>query len=201
MIRKISPVLMLALVLNACTPATPTAPPADGWTLDNAASRLAFVSTKNDQVSETHRFGAFEATVSPQGEAKLSITLASAETGIPIRDERLRALLFDVEHYGTATITTQVDAAAAAALPIGSFQVTTSDATLDLHGVSAALPVELRVTRIAAKRWLVTSEKPVIVNAGQFHLGEGIEALRAAANLQSIANGVPVTFALVFNAP
>ncbi|MED5420009.1 MAG: YceI family protein, partial [Pseudomonadota bacterium] len=41
--------------------------------------------------------------------------------------------------------------------------------------------------------------RPVIVNAWEFALGEGVEALRAIAGLDSISLAVPVSFVLAFD--
>jgi hypothetical protein len=45
---------------------------------------------------------------------------------------------------------------------------------------------------------MVSSRKPVIVNAASVDLADGIEALREVANLPSISKAVPVSFVLTF---
>ena len=57
---------------------------------------------------------------------------------------------------------------------------------------------ELLVTRIAADRILVTTLKPLVVNAGALDLADEVEALREIAGLPSISKAVPVTFVLQF---
>jgi hypothetical protein len=51
---------------------------------------------------------------------------------------------------------------------------------------------------LTADRLLVSSVRPVIVNAGPLGLDEGVERLREAAGLPSISPAVPVTFQLTF---
>lgn len=181
-------------------PALPTVPPGSGWVLDAAESSLGFVSVKNDKVAESHRFTDFSAEANLQGQVRLTVRLASVQTGVDLRDERLRTLLFEVGRYATATLSASIDARAVAVLAVGADLRTRTEATLDLHGHTAALPLGLRVTRLDAGRWLVTSETPAIVDATRHDLAAGIEALRAAVNLNAIASGVPVNFALVFRA-
>jgi len=168
------------------------------WVLDTSQSRVSFISTKNDRITEVHRFNSISGGVSKEGDTILTIELASAETGIPIRNERLGSLFFQVEQYPQATARLKVNLAAAKALKPGQHSIVNPTISLDLHGVIATLPAELRVTRLDKKDWLVTTESPVIVNVSQFNLDSGLEALRDIAKLQAIAAGVPVTLALTF---
>ena len=64
------------------------------WTLDNAGSRLSFVSIKATNVAEVHTFDALSGSVGGDGHARVVIQLASVNTLIPIRDERMREMLF-----------------------------------------------------------------------------------------------------------
>ncbi len=168
------------------------------WVLDPSQSRVNFISTKNDRITEVHRFNSLSGSVSKSGDAILTIGLASAETGIPIRNERLGSLFFQVGQYPQATARLKVDVAAAKALKPGQHAIVNPAISLDLHGVTATLPAELRLTRLDKQDWLVTSESPLIVNVSQFNLDAGLEALRDIAKLQAIAAGVPVTLALTF---
>lgn len=190
--------LLLAGLLAFTLPVAAADGPA--WRLDAGASSLHFVSIKNDVLAEVHAFTAYAGRVSPKGVVRVEVSLASAETGIPVRDERLQTLLFDTPTFATATVTMTIDAQAAAALEVGEAETIASAATIDLHGQSATVPVRVRVTRIAAGRWLASSEQPVLIGAAAFGLAPGIEALREIAGLKNIAQAVPVTFAFVFEA-
>lgn len=171
-----------------------------GWTLATADSRLAFVSIKNDAVGEVHRFPALAGKVDAGGKLALEITLDAVETGIPIRNERLRTMMFDTAAHPTAKVSAQVDAAAVRALPVGASLNVSTPVTLDLHGLSGELPGELRITHVSARQWRVSTEAPLIVNAASFGLGDGVEALRNVAKLQAISAAVPVTASLLFDA-
>ena len=79
------------------------------WYLDGESSRLSFVSTKNANVSEVQRFLVLHGKVDPDGKAEVEVELDSINSGIPLRDERMRKDLFQIEQFPEATITTQID--------------------------------------------------------------------------------------------
>ncbi len=169
-----------------------------GWSLDPAASSLSFVSIKNNTVAEVHHFTQFSGEVSDSGEATLTINLDSVETGIPIRNERMRKLLFDTAKFAQAEVGLQVDMKSLAKLKPGEDLMLQSPISLNLHGLSAELPSDLQVTRLSAHRYRVVTAAPVIVSAGDFALSDGIEALREIAGLKAIGTGVPVSVSLTF---
>ena len=70
---------------------------------------------------------------------------------------------------------------------------------VSLHGESRPIPMSVVVARTGDNSLLVTSEKPVVVNAPEFKLAEGVEALREVAGLPSISLAVPVSFVLSFS--
>lgn len=207
--RCLRPALLSApLLFAACAPqpsadetassATATPQISGDWRLVEDASQLSFVSIKNNAVTEVHRFHSLSGSVSEQGDASLSVDLNSVDTGIEIRDQRLRELLFETTLHPQAEVSLKLDPAQISTLEPGQFKVLDSKATLALHGLSMTVPASLRVSRLDARHWLVTSEQPVIVNAAQFNLLEGLEKLREVAGLKAIGAGSPVTFSLLF---
>ena len=121
------------------------------------------------------------------------------DTGIELRDERMREMLFDTARYATAEVTAEVDVDAIRDLSAGQSIDLTIEGRVDLHGQSQPLTMEVVVTRSGEYRLLVVSKKPVIINAPQFALSEGVEALREIAGLPSISLAVPVSFVLAFD--
>lgn len=205
--------LFLAGLLMACSPSpqpasaeTPAATSpaaaaavAEGeWRLEAAESRLSFVSIKNNAVTEVHRFRELSGRVDADGNGTLQIVLDSVDTGIEIRDQRMREMLFDTAQFALATARLSVDTEALKTLQPGDHQRLTTEVVLDLHGLSNRIPAELRVTRLDDTAWLVTSEQPLVVDATRFGLINGIDALRKVAGLQAIGSGIPVTVSLVF---
>ena len=168
------------------------------WTLDNANSQLAFVSTKAMDVAEVHTFSELSGSVGADGHARVVIQLASVDTLIPIRDERMREILFQTELFPTATVDTRLDIARLQNMAVSTSEVLTAEILLNIGEQQVPLTTELLVTRIAGDRILVATLKPVIVNAGAVALADGVEALREIAGLPSISKAVPVTFLLQF---
>lgn len=171
------------------------------WTLDNDASDLNFISIKASDIAEVHTFDQLEGTVEPDGSATVIVKLASVDTLIPVRDERMREMLFEVKVFPVATITTKVDPDVIAKLAPGDTAVVTAEVLVELHGEAAPLVMDLRVTRLTDSRIAVASVKPIVVNAGMFNLVDGVERLREVAGLPNISKAVPVTFYLTFDAP
>ncbi len=168
------------------------------WTLDDDASRVSFVSVKKTHVAEVHRFETLHGGIGPQGRATLAIDLASVDTGIPIRDERMGEMLFQTGLFPRATFTTRVDPRALRALGAGQSRAMTVEGRLDLHGAVQPVTAEVVVTRLTRGRIQVSTLEPVLVDAGAHDLVQGVERLREVAGLPSISHTVPVTFTLTF---
>lgn len=168
------------------------------WTLDNSTSQLAFVSTKATDVAEVHTFSELSGSVGADGHARVVIQLASVNTMIPIRDERMREMLFQTELFPTATVDTRLDIARLQNMAVSTSEVLTTEILLNIGEQQLPLTTELLVTRVAGDRVLVATLKPVIVNAGAVALADGVEALREVAGLPNISKAVPVSFVLQF---
>ena len=188
-----------ALALAACSSGPAEEPPLDGyWTVQGDASRLSFVTVKGGQVAEAHTFSDLSGTVTEDGEAEVSIGLASVQTNVDIRNERMQEFLFETATYPTATVTATIDPALFTALKTGETTVQPLTATLDLHGVQGEITGDVAVTRIAVDKVQVETVTPIIVDAASFGLDTGVEKLGELAGLDSITGQVPVSFSLVF---
>jgi len=168
------------------------------WTLDGDQSALSFVSTKAINIAEVHRFGTLSGGVDNDGNVAISIDLSSVDTNIELRDDRMREMLFDTAEYGSADISAKIDAKALDALEPSQSTDMAVEAMLSLHGTERPLTMEVVVARTGDRSLLVTTKKPVIINAAEFALGDGVEALREIAGLPSISLAVPVSFVLAF---
>lgn len=189
----------LSLALAACSAEPVQEPPLAGeWTLDSSTSRLSFVTIKAGEIAEAHRFDDLSGAVSADGTAGLMINLASVNTAVDIRDERMRDMLFEVARFAEANAAVQLDAATFEAMQTGETLVQPVTATLDLHGITGEVATEVAVTRISPDRVQVQTVAPVIVDARTFGLAEGVEQLREVAGLPSITPQVPVTFSLTY---
>lgn len=170
------------------------------WQIDNAQSQLSFVSTKKVNVAEVHHFGMLTGGLSEAGEFDLAIDLESVNTGIDIRDSRMREFLFDVVDFPEANLVARVAPDFVNSLKVGESKASTVDGELSLHGQHQPLSFEVLVTKISETELLVNSAKPLILNVSDFELVQGVEKLRELAGLPSISHAVPVSFYLTLNA-
>lgn len=165
--------------------------------LDPQQSTVQFMSVKNGAVAELHHFGVLTGSVADDGLARVVIELDSVESLIPIRNERMRKMLFDTQNFPLATITAVVPPAL---MTLESGSTTTSELQLhvNLHGVEMPLTALVLVTALDGGALQVVLREPLVVKAADFNLAEGIEALRDIAGLKSITAAVPVTATLIF---
>lgn len=171
-----------------------------GWTLNTTYSYLNFATTKNTHNLEVHNFSGISGDISSTGMATLTIDLNTVNTGVALRDQRMRDLLFETATNPTATVTVTVPATLISGLAIGQVSQTDVTASLNLHGVTANISTRVSVQKLTASRLVVQSLPPVLVKAETYNLASGVEALRAAVGIASINASVPVDFALVYDA-
>ena len=170
------------------------------WQLDGESSRLTFVTTKVTNVAEVNRFRSLRGSVGDDGKVQLQVPLETVDSGIPLRDERLRKQLFEVEKFASAQIGAQLDIAPLLTLAAGAQMELRLPLTVTLHGQSQSYSSELLVTRLDDRRFQVVTLAPLLLNAEDFGLAAGIEALRQLAGLKTISLAVPVSAVLIFTA-
>jgi hypothetical protein len=167
-----------------------------GWAIDPEGSYVGFASVKNDLIAENHSFTLITGTIEDSGDANIVIALASVETLIPIRNERMQAILFEVAQYPDVTVTANLDLDEFTSLGLGESKTDTILLGVNLHGTDLSKNVLVKVTRSSDNSYEVTSLGPIVIHASQFALSDGLESLRKVAGLQSIDLMVPVTFDL-----
>ena len=167
------------------------------WSLDNDSSSLSFVTVKAEHVAEVHTFDSLSGTIGDTGDVEISIELASVNTMISIRDERMQEMLFETSLFPNATINGSINLDALTAMEAGRSVARQIDFELSLHGQSVALAADVQITR-TGEGVIVSTLKPLIVMADSFALTAGVEKLREVAGLPSISRAVPVSFTVVF---
>ncbi|HDY84979.1 MAG TPA: YceI family protein [Methylophaga sp.] len=166
------------------------------WVIDSSDSQLNFISIKKTNIAEVHSFKQLQGSYDAQGQFVLDIDLASVDTNVAIRDDRMKKELFDVSKYSTAILTASIDTDLVDAIAEGASTHLTIDAKLNLHGVTKPLTLDVIVTRLVGAKLSVVSAKPVIINADDFELASGVNKLMELASLPSISHVVPVSFYL-----
>ena len=194
-----APFLAGALLLAACGP-TPDNGPAlteSGWTIDSSASTVNYASIKAGDTVEMNSFENLTGSVAADGTANVEIDLASVSTGIDIRDERMRDIFFVVADNPTAKVTAQIDPAQFEALGVGDSTRVALEGTLSIKGVTAPFEADVKVTRTGPDSVIAESD-PILIDAADLELTDGLETLRGIAGLPSISSTVPVSFVLAF---
>ncbi len=161
------------------------------WQLIPADSQFSFVTTKNKTFTEEHSIQFSSGYINNARELKIELDLSSVDTQIPIRDQRLKEILFQTEKFPIATITTLLDQR----LPLSEpFDI---EFQLDLHGFPKTMSASVYIQTFEGAL-VVTNYEPVLVNGRDFALDGAINQLTKIAGLQSIDYSVLVDFKLVF---
>jgi polyisoprenoid-binding protein YceI len=174
------------------------------WAIDPAQSSLTFVTTKAGQpgvmgIIETQTFKRFSGGLDKSGRISLVIDLASVDTGVEIRDERLRTMLWNVKATPQALFTAQLPANMTTVSSSAAMQSIDLAGQLQMAGQTKPVTSSLRVSKTAQGQLLVTTRQPILINSNDFGLKAGVEALREIMGLGFLAASAPVTFTLTLN--
>ncbi|MER9345445.1 OmpA family protein [Mesorhizobium sp. M0239] len=173
---------------------------APNWTLDPTASVITYQSVKKNTIVETNKIRNITGTLSSAGDAKVTFDLNSVDTGVDLRNVRMRFLFFETFKYPTAELTANVDPAAFADLATKRRVKSTLPFRLNLHGVDKDLEASIVVTMISDDMVSVASEAPVAVHVEDFGLLPNVDKLQQAANVTNIVPTASVSFDFVFTA-
>ncbi len=191
----------LALIA-LCMAAPPAAADADflnqRWYLNPEASYLTVQSVKKNTILETHRFTNFAGSIAPDGKAEIKIDLASIETGVDIRNVRMRFLLFQTYNFPAARITAEIPPDEMRQLETKKRIVYPLTFTLDLHGMTKSFTADAIISRSYDNAVSVTTTAPVIVNAADFGMSEGVVKLAEAVGNIAITPAAFVSFNILF---
>lgn len=190
----------MKLLLNMITIAmVTTAAPAlaESWVLDNDESSLAYGSIKKNAVGEVNVFETLSGTVSEDGVARIDIDLASVETNIDIRNERMMEHVF--RNAGKATLEARFDMDEISRLAVGDSAIIDSEAVLSLVGAEIEFDAEMFVARLSETRVLVSTNGMVFLGVEEAGITAGIDKLMELASLPSITRTVPVTARFMFD--
>lgn len=172
------------------------------WTVDNEASDFHFVTTKagapgTTTITEVQRFKDIAGSVTDDGGITFSVQTDSVETSVPLRNNRLRDILFQSAHFPVATFSGQITPANIKKLKTGDMTDIDVPGTLALVGISKPVTAKLRVVRMTGNRLLASTREPLVVNANDYGLQAGVDALRSVMGLNVLSPSAPVDFSVV----
>ncbi|MHA1543627.1 MAG: YceI family protein [Alphaproteobacteria bacterium] len=168
------------------------------WVLNSGESFFHFSSTKNGDIIEEHAITNLVGEVEFTGKVIVRLDLNSLDTGIDIRDERMKEFLFEVDKYPVARIEADYNLSVFGEIEPGSVEVVPMNFTVFLHGVEKEYQLALQFDRQAWDRVVITPAEDFIVEAADFQLEEGLLKLRDLAGLDDISTKVPMNFTFVF---
>ena len=190
--------LLLTIVLPLVALSVNKAEAAD-WSLDNAQSRISFITIKEGEIAELHTFQKFSGSVDKAGIANVAIDLNSVETNIDIRNERMREFLFETVVSPSVQLSSNLDIKSLKKLKLGERTLLEEQAfKIGLHGIETEIYSDIFVTRVSPRKVLVETAAPILIHADDFNFGAGLLKLRELAGLDSITPIVPVTASLLF---
>jgi outer membrane protein OmpA-like peptidoglycan-associated protein len=173
-------------------------PFAGGWTLQPGASKLNFQTIKSQTIVESSKFATLRGAISPDGVATVTISLDSVDTGIDLRNVRMRFLFFETFKFPEAVVTMRLNPADLRDL-VTARRITLPAAKYDLslHGVTRQMSGDIVVTMLSDTLVSVASSAPISVAAADFGLSDGVKKLEDANQVPIIPSG-SVTFDFLF---
>ncbi len=176
------------------------------WQINLPASSLTFNTTKAGAagvggVTETMRFKAFKGGVDAQGRIQLDIDLTSIDSGIDIRNERLQTMFWNVAAHPSVNFSAQIKPEDVQKINASKESLALwVEGQLTMAGQTKPVKVYLQITPMNGKL-MVSTRQAIIINANDFGLNAGVEALRAIMGLNFLSSSAPVVFALELTKP
>jgi len=169
---------------------------ASGLKLDADQSSIHFVSIKARHIAETHSFTSFSGSVSEEG-ATVKVALTSLDTGIPIRDKRMRKELLGDDAAMTAVA--KVGVIDILEHPLNG-EAREHEVTVEFQafGKTFSKKATVRVLDQGDNGLRVYSVSPVMLSTEQMGIASTVDKLRRIAGLNDISQAVPLSFDLVF---
>ena len=172
----------VALVL-AASGATANQSLEGGWTVEPDSATVTFLSIKQHDVMELSSFSGIHGQIDAAGVATVTIDLESVDTGIELRDVRMRAFLLETDTFPVANITATITDEMLADLSDTGSKEIILPFNLDLHGMVVSREVSVVVTLHGERRVSIISNEPIFLHLADFDLLRGIAALEEAAGV------------------
>lgn len=192
-IRKQFALFTLLLLMTGFNSAFATT----AYRVDSNNSIVNFSTIKKQYVVEPAVFNDVQGTISASGNVKISISLNSVDTKVPIRNSRLKSLFFNVTKFPKAIVTAKINIKKIKS--VSDYRKMQIPATLAFYGKRKSMLLNILLAKTKKGRLLITSMSPIIVNADDFGIpSKNLSQLTKLMGGISISNKVPVDFVLTF---
>jgi outer membrane protein OmpA-like peptidoglycan-associated protein/polyisoprenoid-binding protein YceI len=168
------------------------------WVLNANQSNVYLQTEKLESVVEKHRFTSIEGNVSRDGDATIKIDLNTLDTGIDLRNVRMRFLLFETYKFPTAEITAKLDKSKLTEIATRTRINYTMMARVNLHGIVKDIAIPVEIARLNDTTVTVSTIKPVVVRAETFDFLKGLAKLADAMGGIRIVPEASISFDLTF---
>ena len=167
------------------------------WTLSGDESKVAYGSIKKSKIGEVNHFTELKGNVAPDGTVMVSIDLASVETWIDIRNERMVKFVFD-DAKVAATLKTKINPEEINKLKPGGTTTVSVKGTLSFKGKDIKIEADMFVAKLTEKKIMVTTDEMIMLSMEDAGIDDSITKLMELAKLPSITRTAPVTLRFVF---
>ena len=173
------------------------------WRLKPEQSSLNYLSSKLipgslTTIFEKNKFEKFSGRISNNNEAHLIIDMASVNTGIEIRNQRIMEHVFLTKQYPQAELSLKLPNLENMA-PVSDHKI---NAILSMRGKQQNISTIVRISQLTdlsgKKQLLVQNITPVLIKSEDYQMQEGFEKLREIAKLFKIPTTIPVNFSFLF---
>jgi outer membrane protein OmpA-like peptidoglycan-associated protein/polyisoprenoid-binding protein YceI len=168
------------------------------WVLNGPQSNVYMQTEKLENTIEKHRFTSVEGNVTRDGDVTIKIDLNTLDTGIDLRNVRMRFVLFETFKFPYAIITAKIDKSKLTELATRSRINYQLQARVNLHGIVKDFQIPVEVAKVNDTTVTVSTIKPVDVAGDTFDFMRGIGKLSDAMGGIRIVPSAAISFDLTF---
>jgi len=170
----------------------------EDWILNPAQSNVYMQTEKLKDTVEKHRFTSVEGTVTKDGDASIKIELNTLDTGIDLRNVRMRFLLFETFKFPYAVMTAKIDKTKLTELATRTRINYSLHVRVEMHGIAKEFDIPVEIARVNDTTVTVSTIKPVEVAGETFDFMRGIGKLSDAMGGIRIVPSASISFDLTF---
>ncbi|MDE1460902.1 YceI family protein [Spartinivicinus poritis] len=191
---------MQKIILITTLAASTALPVQAAWQVQSEHSKVNFVTekifTNGKSVKETQLISGVSGQVNDQKQAEIKIDLATIDTKIPIRNDRIKQWVLDTTNYRYATVKADLSGIDEQKLTVGAAKQMEVDGQLTIRETTLPIKLFVKVTKNAAADYLVESYQDTSININQYGGEAGVQQMTKVMGLKSITSVVPVKWAL-----